>query len=110
MRGKASARGGRERQPCPFPPPRHWSHTRTPNRLAPRNVHMGGGHSPPEGSAIEMKATRRYAAGLAAIVVTGAGLLAGTAAGASASTSGGGFGAFVGPLHHTSVIASTVPG
>jgi hypothetical protein len=58
-----------------------------------------------------MKATRRYAAGLAAIVVTGAGLLAGTAASASASTSGGGgFGAFVGPLHHTSVIASTVPG
>jgi len=57
-----------------------------------------------------MKGTRRYTAGLAAIVMTGAGLLAGTAASASASTSGGGFGAFVGPLHHTSVIASTVPG
>jgi hypothetical protein len=53
-----------------------------------------------------MKATRRYAAGLAAIVTTAAGLLAGVAGSASAS----GFGAFVGPLHRTSVIASTVPG
>jgi hypothetical protein len=53
-----------------------------------------------------MKATRRYAAGLAAIVTAVAGLLAGTAASASA----GGFPAFVGPLHRTSVIASTVPG
>ena len=53
-----------------------------------------------------MKATRRYAAGLAAIVTATAGLLAGTAASASA----GGFPAFVGPLHRTSVIASTVPG
>ena len=53
-----------------------------------------------------MKATRRYAAGLAAIVITAAGLLAGVAGGASAS----GFPAFVGPLHRTSVIASTVPG
>jgi hypothetical protein len=57
-----------------------------------------------------MKTTRRYAAGLAAIVtacLTGvAGLLAGTAGSASA----GGFPAFVGPLHRTSVIASTVPG
>jgi hypothetical protein len=53
-----------------------------------------------------MKATRRYAAGLAAIVATAAGLLAGTAGSASA----GGFPAFVGPLHRTSVIASTVPG
>ena len=57
-----------------------------------------------------MKATRRYAAGLAAIVtasITGAaGLLIGTAGSASAS----GFPAFVGPLHRTSVIASTVPG
>jgi len=53
-----------------------------------------------------MKATRRYAAGLAAIVTTAAGLLAATAGGASA----GGFPAFVGPLHHTSVLASTVPG
>jgi hypothetical protein len=59
---------------------------------------------------IDEKATRRYAAGLAAIVtacITGAvGLLAGTAGSASA----GGFPAFVGPLHRTSVIASTVPG
>jgi hypothetical protein len=53
-----------------------------------------------------MKATRRYAAGLAAIVTTAAGLLAGLAGSASAS----GFPAFVGPLHHTSVLASTVPG
>jgi hypothetical protein len=53
-----------------------------------------------------MNATRRYAAGLAAIVTTAAGLLAGVAGGASAS----GFPAFVGPLHRTSVIASTVPG
>ena len=53
-----------------------------------------------------MKGTRRYAAGLAAIVTTAAGLLAGVAGSASAS----GFGAFVGPLHQTSVIASTVPG
>jgi hypothetical protein len=57
-----------------------------------------------------MKATRRYTAGLAAIVtasITGvAGLLVGTAGSASA----GGFPAFVGPLHRTSVIASTVPG
>jgi hypothetical protein len=53
-----------------------------------------------------MKATRRYAAGLAAIVTTATGLLAGTAGSASA----GGFPAFVGPLHRTSVIASTVPG
>ena len=53
-----------------------------------------------------MKRTRRYAAGLAAIVTTAAGLLAATAGAASA----GGFPAFVGPLHHTSVLASTVPG
>ena len=53
-----------------------------------------------------MKTTRRYVVGLAAIVTTAAGLLAGAAGGASAS----GFPAFVGPLHRTSVIASTVPG
>jgi hypothetical protein len=56
-----------------------------------------------------MKATRRYAAGLAAIVTTTAGLLAGTGLTAG-SASAAGFGAFVGPLHHTSVLASTVPG
>jgi hypothetical protein len=56
-----------------------------------------------------MKATRRYAAGLAAIVTAtadlpaGAGLLAGSA-------SASGFPAFVGPLHRTSVVASTIPG
>jgi hypothetical protein len=56
-----------------------------------------------------MKATRRYAAGLAAIVTTTAGLLAGTGL-AAGSASAGGFGPFVGPLHRTSVLASTVPG
>ena len=55
-----------------------------------------------------MKATRRYAAGLAAIVTTTAGLLAGTGLTAG-SASAGSFPAFVGPLHHTSVLASTVP-
>jgi len=55
-----------------------------------------------------MKATRRYAAGLAAIVTTTAGLLAGTglAAGAAGAAS---FPAFVGPLHHVTTLASTVP-
>ena len=52
-----------------------------------------------------MKATRRYAAGLAAIVTTAAGLLAAAAGSASAA----GPSAFVGPLHQTSVVASTVP-
>jgi hypothetical protein len=55
-----------------------------------------------------MKPTRRYAAALAAVVMTTAGLLAGTglaAGGASAQ----GYGAFVGPLNHVSKIASTVP-
>ena len=55
-----------------------------------------------------MKRTRRYAAGLAAIVTTTAGLLAGTGLTAG-SASAGGFPAFVGPLHHTSVLAPTVP-
>ena len=55
-----------------------------------------------------MKATRRYVAGLAAIVTTTAGLLAGTGLMAG-SASAGGFPAFVGPLHRTTVIASTVP-
>ena len=55
-----------------------------------------------------MKATRRYAAGLAAIVTTTAGLLAGTglAAGAAGAAA---FPAFVGPLHHVTTLASTVP-
>jgi hypothetical protein len=56
-----------------------------------------------------MKPTRRFAAGLAAVVTTTAGLLAGTSLMAG-SASAGGFPAFVGPLHKTSVIASTVPG
>jgi hypothetical protein len=56
-----------------------------------------------------MKATRRYAATLAAVVTAAAGLVAGlglTAGSASAS----GFPAFVGPLHHVTTLASTVPG
>src|ERR1051326_583140 len=76
-----------------------------PSRSRPR-AHGWRTHSSPEGSAIEMKATRRYAAGLAAVVTAATGLLAGTAGSASA----GGFPAFVGPLHRTSVLASTVPG
>jgi len=58
---------------------------------------------------MERKTTRRYAAALAAIVTTTAGLLAGSGL-AAGSASAQGFGAFVGPLHHTSTIASTVPG
>ena len=58
---------------------------------------------------MERKATRRYAAALAAIVTATAGLLAGSGL-AAGSASAQGFGAFVGPLHHTSTIASTVPG
>jgi hypothetical protein len=56
-----------------------------------------------------MKPTRRYAATLAAIVTTTAGLLAGTVLAAGAANAGG-FPAFVGPLHHVTTIASTVPG
>jgi len=56
-----------------------------------------------------MKATRRYVAGLAAVVTTTAGLLAGTGL-LAGSASAGGVPAFVGPLHKISVLASTVPG
>jgi hypothetical protein len=56
-----------------------------------------------------MKATRRYAAALAAIVTTTAGLLAGTGLAAGAASASG-FPAFVGPLHHVTTLASTVPG
>jgi hypothetical protein len=52
-----------------------------------------------------MKTTRRYAGGLAAVVTATAGLLAATGLGANA----GGFPAFVGPLHHVTTLASTVP-
>lgn len=55
-----------------------------------------------------MKATRRYAAALAAIVTTAAGLLAGTGLAAGAASAAG-FPAFVGPLHHVTTLASTVP-
>ncbi len=55
-----------------------------------------------------MKPTRRYAAALAAVVTTTAGLLAGTGL-AAGSASAQGYGAFVGPLSHVSKIASTVP-
>ena len=54
-----------------------------------------------------MKRTRRYAAGLAAIVTATAGLLVGTGLAGSASAQA--FPPFVGPLHTTSTIASTVP-
>jgi hypothetical protein len=56
-----------------------------------------------------MKATRRYAAVLAAVVTTTAGLLAGSGL-AAGSASAQGFGAFVGPLHHTSTLTTTIPG
>ena len=55
-----------------------------------------------------MKTTRRYAAGLAAIVTTTAGLLAGTSLAAGAASAGT-LPAFVGPLHHVTTLASTVP-
>ena len=55
-----------------------------------------------------MKTTRRYAAGLAAIVTTTAGLLAGTGLVAGAASAGS-LPAFVGPLHHVTTLASTVP-
>ena len=55
-----------------------------------------------------MKPTRRYVAGLAVVVTATAGLLAGTGL-LAGSASASGFPAFVGPLHKTSVIASTVP-
>ena len=57
---------------------------------------------------MERKVTRRRAAALAAVVTT-AGLLAasGLLAGNARAQ---GAGAFVGPLHHVSTIASTVPG
>src|ERR1035438_8549483 len=69
----------------------------------------GWRHSPSEGSAIEMKATRRHAAALAGIVTATAGLLGGTVLTAGAASAGG-FPAFTGPLHHVTTIASTVPG
>ena len=47
-----------------------------------------------------MKPTRRFAAGLAAVITTTAGLLAGTTLMAG-SASAGGFPAFIGPLHKT---------
>ena len=55
-----------------------------------------------------MKTTRRYAAGLAAIVTTTASLLAATALGAGAANAAE-FPAFTGPLHHVTTLASTVP-
>jgi hypothetical protein len=56
-----------------------------------------------------MKPTRRYAAALAAVVTATAGLLATTGL-AAGNANAQGAGAFVGPLHHVSTIASTVPG
>jgi hypothetical protein len=54
-----------------------------------------------------MKATRRRAAVLAGIVTVTVGLSLGLTAGAA---NAGGFGAFTGPLHHVTTLASTVPG
>ncbi|MGH3260306.1 MAG: hypothetical protein ACRDOU_33730, partial [Streptosporangiaceae bacterium] len=58
---------------------------------------------------MERKARRRYAAGLAAVVTVTAGLLAGTGL-VAGNANAQGASAFVGPLHHISKIASTVPG
>src|SRR5258708_38319023 len=55
-----------------------------------------------------MKATRRYAAGLAAVLTTAASLLAATGLGAGVAGAGG-FPASVGPLPHVPTLASTVP-
>ena len=52
------------------------------------------------------ESNKTVSATLAAIVTTTAGLLAGTAGAASA----GSVPAFVGPLHHVTTLASTVPG
>jgi hypothetical protein len=56
-----------------------------------------------------VKATRRYAATLAAVLTATAGLMAGTGL-IAGSASASGFPAFVGPLHHVTTLASTVPG
>jgi hypothetical protein len=55
-----------------------------------------------------MKTTRRYAAGLAAVVTTAAGLLAATGLGAGVADASS-LQAFVGPLHHVTTLVSTVP-
>jgi hypothetical protein len=55
-----------------------------------------------------MKTTRRYAAGLAAVVTTAASLLAVTGLGAGVADASG-IPAFVGPLHRITTLASTVP-
>ncbi len=55
-----------------------------------------------------MKTTRRCAVGLAAIVTTTASLLTGTGLAAGAANAAS-FPAFVGPLHHVTTLASTVP-
>ncbi len=55
-----------------------------------------------------MKAARRCAAGLAAVVTVTVGLLAGTGLVAGAASAAG-FPAFVGPLHQVTTVASTVP-
>jgi hypothetical protein len=56
-----------------------------------------------------MKPTRRSAAAIAAIVTATAGLLAGTGLTAGAASAAS-LGAFTGPLHHVTTLASTVPG
>jgi hypothetical protein len=55
-----------------------------------------------------MKTTRRYAAGLAAVVTTAAGLLAATGLGAGVAGASS-LQAFVGPFHHVTTLGSTVP-
>jgi hypothetical protein len=77
---------------------------RVANQKAPGNVPWCGDMIHRKGAVQHMKATRRYAAALAATVTAAAGLLAG-----AGSASASGFPAFVGPLHSVSTLASTVP-
>ena len=57
-----------------------------------------------------MKATRRYAAGLAAVVTRPPRPAAGRHGLTAGAASAAGFPAFIGPLHHVTTLASTVPG
>src|SRR4029077_8490269 len=77
-----------------------------PSRSRPRA--QGWRTLPSDGGGSEIKTTRRYAAGLAAVVTTAAILLAVTGLGAGVAGASG-FPAFVGPLHHVTTLASTVP-
>jgi hypothetical protein len=57
-----------------------------------------------------MKRTRRYAAVLAAAATLGGGMLGVGLLGAAGTANAASFPAFIGPLHHVTTLASTVPG